>query len=115
MLRLIAILVMLLAAGRTACPAYCQENPEQLATLSKSGEVVSVDLVDSALTVKQLKDGASNTYEEVVVPVLPETRIFKGDLTLNLSDLKAGDKVKLEFITDVNGKSKVLNIYLVEA
>jgi hypothetical protein len=90
-------------------PVFAQEKAEPQVT-SVSGEIVSVDLVKSEVVVKQLKDVVTSTYTNTTFSVASETKITKGDATLKLSDLKAGDKVTVKYTTDVLGKQKVESI-----
>ena len=90
-------------------PVFAEEKAEPQVT-SVSGEVISVDLVKSEVVVKQLKDAVTSTYVNTTFSVVPETKITKGDATLKLSDLKAGDKVIVKYTTDVLGKQKVESI-----
>ena len=92
-----------------AVPVFAQEKAEPQVT-SVSGEVVSVDLVKSEVVLKQLKDVVASTYGNTTFAVAPETKITKGDVTLKLSDLKAGDKVTVKYTADVLGKQKVESI-----
>ncbi len=92
-----------------AVPVFAQEKAEPQVT-SVSGEIVSVDLVKSEVVVKQLKDVVSSTYTNTTFSVASETKMTKGDATLKLSDLKAGDKVTVKYTTDVLGKQKVESI-----
>jgi ABC-type Fe3+-hydroxamate transport system substrate-binding protein len=92
-----------------AVPVFAQEKAEPQVT-SVSGEVVSVDLVKSEVVVKQIKDVVASTYENTTFAVASEMKIQKGDVTLKLSDLKAGDKVTVKYTTDVLGKKKVESI-----
>jgi hypothetical protein len=92
-----------------AVPVFSQEKAEPQVT-SVSGEIVSVDLVKSEVVVKQLKNVVTSTYTNTTFSVIPETKIQKGDATLKLSDLKAGDKVTVKYTTDVLGNQKVESI-----
>ena len=92
-----------------AVPVFAQEKAEPQVT-SVSGKIVSVDLVKSEVVVKQLKDVLTGTYENTTFAVVPETKMTKGDVTLKLSDLKAGDKVTVKYTTDALGKQKVEGI-----
>lgn len=92
-----------------AVPVFAQEKAEPQITLV-SGEVVSVDLVKSEVVVKQLKDAGAGTYENTTFAVAAETKIQKGDTTLKLSDLKAGDKVTVKSTADASGKQTVESI-----
>ncbi|PIP21105.1 MAG: hypothetical protein COX40_01145 [Candidatus Omnitrophica bacterium CG23_combo_of_CG06-09_8_20_14_all_40_11] len=93
-----------------AVPVFAQEKAQTAQVTSVSGEVVSVNLVKSEVVVKQLKDAVTSTYGNTTFAVAPETKIAEGDATLKLSDLKAGDKVTVEYTTDVLGKQKVESI-----
>ena len=92
-----------------AVPVFAQEKAEPQVT-SVSGEIVSVDLVKSEVVVKQLKDVVTSVYTNTTFSVASETKMTKGDATLKLSDLKAGDKVTVKYTTDVLGKQKVESI-----
>ncbi len=92
-----------------AVPVFAQEKAEPQVT-SVSGEIVSVDLVKSEVVVKQLKDVVTSTYTNTTFSVASETKMTKGDATLKLSDLKAGDKVIVKYAADVLGKQKVESI-----
>jgi len=92
-----------------AVPVFSQEKAEPQVT-SVSGEIVLVDLVKSEVVVKQLKDVVTSTYTNTTFSVASETKITKGDATLKLSNLKAGDKVTVKYTTDVLGKQKVESI-----
>ena len=93
-----------------AAPVFAQEKAQTAPVTSVSGEIVSVDLVKSEVVVKQLKDVVTSTYTNTTFAVALETKITKGDATLKLSDLKAGDKVTVKYTTDVLGKQKVESI-----
>lgn len=88
-------------------PAFSQEKAEQRAVTSVSGEVVSVDLVKSTVSIKQVKDLIAGTYENQSISVLPEVKITKDDVAMKLADLKAGDTITVQYATDVMGKQVV--------
>lgn len=94
-------LVCLVVAGLAyaAAPVFAQEKVAPQIT-SVSGEVVSVDLVKSEVVIKQSKDAVTGTYENTAFTAAPETKIAKGDTALQLSDLKAGDKVSVKYSSD---------------
>jgi len=108
-MKLALVCLAVLGLVGVALPVYAQGAAQEKIT-SVSGEVVSVDLVKSEVVVRHLKDVATNIYENITFSVAPETKITKGDATLKLSDLKAGDKVTVKYTTDVLGKQKVENI-----
>jgi len=107
MKRLLVCLVVFGLVGVVSAFAQEKAKPQ---VISVSGEVVSVDLVKSEVVVKHLKDAVTKTYENITFSVAPETKITKGDATLKLSDLKAGDNVTVNYTTDVSGKQKVESI-----
>jgi hypothetical protein len=92
-----------------AVSVFAQEKTEPQ-VISVSGEIVSVDLLKSEVVIKQLKDAVTSTYTNTTFSIAPETKMTKGDATLKLSDLKAGDKVTVKYTTDVLGKQKVESI-----
>ena len=93
-----------------AVPVFAQEKAQTAQVTSVSGEIVSVDLVKSEVAVKQLKDVVTSTYTNTTFSVASETKMTKGDATLKLSDLKAGDKVTVKYTTNALGKQKVESI-----
>jgi len=109
-LKLAVLFLTVVGVSTMVIPAYSLEKAEQQATTSISGEVASVDLVKSTVTINQLKDAATNTYEKIVILVAPDTKILKGDVALKLSELKSGDNIKAESTSDASGKSKVTSI-----
>jgi len=109
-MKLALILLVVVGVVGIVVPAFSQEKVEQPAVTSIAGEIVSVDLVKSAVVIKQIKDPAAGTYENQTISVLPETKVTKGDVALKLSELKAGDKVTVKYITDASGKQKVESV-----
>jgi len=108
-MKLVVVCLAVIGMVGVVAPVFAQEKAEPQVT-SVSGEVVSVDLVKSEVVVKQLKDAVTSTYGNTTFAVAPETKIAKGDATLRLSDLKAGDNVTVKYTTDVLGKQKVESI-----
>jgi hypothetical protein len=82
----------------------------QPAAAAVSGEVVSVDPDNSTVVIKQVTDEMAGLTEDRTISVLPETKITQGDVTLDLSDVKAGDKVTVNYATDDMGNKKVESI-----
>jgi hypothetical protein len=78
---------------------------EQVASIS--GEVVAVDLAKSEVVVKQL---VADTYKDIPFAVSTETKIQKGSISLEPSELKAGDKVTVKYTIDTLGKQMVESI-----
>lgn len=83
-------LVMSLAAGsvfaQETAPAAKTEVAPAPAEVSVAGEVVSVDLANSCLVVKQAD-------KEVKLVVVPETKITKAEANIALMDIAVGQKV----------------------
>ena len=116
MKRAISYAIFLLVMGTAAVSIYAQEKATTTEKKAEpqealiSGEVVSVDLDKSVVVVKEAKDGVIGIYENINLTVSPETKIVKGKTALKLSELKAGDKVKVESSSDKTGTSKVVSI-----
>jgi uncharacterized protein (DUF2141 family) len=105
-MKLVLVCLAVVGLVGVTVPVFAQEKAEPQVT-SVSGEVVSMDLLKSEVVVKQLKDAVTSTYENTTFVVAAETKITKGDAALKLSELKAGDKVSVKYISDVSGKQKV--------
>ena len=105
----VILCAMVVMAGMVVL-AYSQEKAEPQLAASVSSEVVSVNVDNSTVDIKTIKDAVTKTYENQTIYVLPETKILKGEVVLKLSDLKAGDKATVKYITDALGKSKVESI-----
>lgn len=94
-------------------PACSQEKPaatEQQAIISVPGEVVSVDAVKSSLVFKQVKDPVAGLYENITLTITPDVKIVKGEVAMKLSDLKAGDKIIVNSMKDMTGKTVIKSI-----
>lgn len=101
----ICLLVAAVTVAGMAFAVYAQEETsQQVQSISVSGEVVSVGLEKSEVVVKQLKDVAYDTYENTVISIGPETKIQKGEVVLNISDLNAGDKIIVQCVTGAEAK-----------
>jgi len=99
------VLIISVAIVASVIPAYSQEVvPEQAAVNSKtvSGQIASVDLEKSALTLKTM-DTATGIEKDESIQVMPETEIVSGNVTIKLSDLKADDKVEVGYTVDQTG------------
>jgi hypothetical protein len=109
----ILAMVMFVVVGMSgiAIPAYSQQQTEQpqLVT-SVSTEVISVDLAKSTLTIKASEDAVTKTNGNQTISVLPETKIIKGDVILQLSEIQVGDKVTVKYTADTLGNWKVESI-----
>lgn len=104
--KLILVCLVIMGVGGINFSICAQEKlEEQVASIS--GEVVSADLAKSEVVVKQL---VADTYKSMPFAVSSETKIQKGSVSLELSDLKAGDKVTVKYTIDTLGKQKVESI-----
>lgn len=92
--------------------AFSQETEEYALTKELSGDVVSVDLTDSAIVIKQLKDKESLTYESTTIYVSNSTYMEKDYQTVSLAEIKVGDRVTVEYVTDETGKNIASNIWV---
>ena len=76
--------------------ALCEEKQTDIV----AGKVTAVDAAGSTLSVT---DEAGKAY--TVTATKEETSIWKGDDTINLTDVKVGDIVELEYYKNKDGKS----------
>jgi len=108
-MKLALVCLLVLGLVGVVVSVFAQEKTAPKVT-SVSGEIVSGNLLKSEVVIKQLKDALTSTYENTTFAVASETKITKGDATLKLSDLKAGDKVTVKYTIDDLGKQKVESI-----
>ena len=83
-------------ADTNAAPMAGEEEQTDIV----AGKVTAVDAAGNALSVS---DEAGKPY--TVTATKEETSIWKGDDTINLSDVKIGDSVELEYYKNKEGKS----------
>lgn len=103
MVKIMTILFLAACVMGIVLPVYAQDEPQQVAVSLLSGEVVSVDLTNSTIEVKTVTDPVAGTCENIVLAVTPGIQVTKGDVVLGFSDLKAGDKVAIEWTDDEAG------------
>lgn len=118
MVRIALLSVVIFVTVGIAIPIYSQQQAEQQQIAdSVSAEIVSVDSEKSTLVIKTVKDAVAKAYENQTISVSSEVKILKGDAVLKLSDLKVGDKVNVQYISDASGKQKVesINVEAIEA
>jgi Cu/Ag efflux protein CusF len=84
------LVLFIVSLGQAAITAHQSNSSEQDSAKTVSGEVVSVDSDKNELVIKD-KAGA-----EVRLVVNESTKFTKGDKTISLADLKAGEKVTCE-------------------
>lgn len=94
-------------------PAAFSQEAEVLAK-EASGKIVSVNLEESTLVVKQLKDEVNQVYENVTFYVNDSTLIEKDYETVSLADLSEGEEVAVEYATSKEGKNIASYIQVIE-
>lgn len=109
-----AIVVFSIVVGiaGVVVPAYSQEQTAQQVVNPVSAEIVSVNAESSTIEIKQLKDSVNQIYENQTIAISPEIKILKGEESLELSGLKAGDKIAVKYGLDASGSQKVESISL---
>lgn len=76
-----------------------------------SGEVEDVDSENNGLTVKYMIDDINIVYEELhFTNITKETRITKGDETVELDDLQVGDNVTVRYSGRNSAVPKLLTV-----
>lgn len=95
-----AVFFIIIGIAAVVMPAYSQEQAETAVVNSVSAEIVSVNAENSSIELKVLKDEVNKVYENQTVTVSPETKILKGEDSLELSGLKTGDKVTVKYNSD---------------
>ncbi len=114
------ILKVLLVVLSVTCLAACavltgwaQKREQGPVITDTKAEVVSVDADASVLVIRQHPAPGVKSYTDVPLNILPETGITRADEILELSDLKPGDKITVEYQTDIAaGESTAVSIYL---
>jgi len=77
-----------------------------------SGDVSSVDVTNSTLTIKYLKDEATQAYDEVSVATDENTLIEKDGLNAGLSDILVNEKANVEYVATKDGKNIASSIQI---
>ena len=99
-----------------ATNSVVMENDENASDPSEAtdelyGEVVSVDVKALKLVVKFPKEEEEEeVYQKMIFEVMPQAEILKNGETIALPDLKEGDDVVIEYITDAQGNGKISSI-----
>lgn len=85
-------------AAAPAAPAAPVAGTEEETDIV-AGKIATVDVAGNTLTVT---DEAGKSY--TLTATKEETSIWKGDDTINISDVKTGDSVELEYYKNKDGK-----------
>ena len=96
-------LILLIGVGLcfTTVPVAFSQEMDQMGAEQASGQVVSLNPVDSTIVVKDSKVEAS---EEMTFFWNSDTQIKKADVVLAASDIKVGDEVSVEYTMEADGK-----------
>lgn len=86
------------------------ESGTEVATSEITGEVVSVDVEQSNLVVKQLTDEVNQIYQDVTIAVDDSTTITKGEETITLAALTAGEMATVVYIASSEGVNTAVSI-----
>ncbi|MDD5291645.1 MAG: hypothetical protein PHY46_00465 [Candidatus Omnitrophica bacterium] len=81
-------------------PAMEESIPESVI----AGEVSSVDLDNSTITLKVVEDEATQVYAEKTVIVNDATMISKAEATAGIADLVVGDNATVAYTEDSDGE-----------
>ncbi|MCK9604551.1 MAG: hypothetical protein M0R66_09355 [Candidatus Omnitrophica bacterium] len=110
---MILAVVMLLVAGAMLIPAYSADDEKGPSFLYSNvqAEIVAVDVTKATVAIKIIRDQTGRVYEYRTIFISPETKITKGDVVLQISDLRPGDKITARY-ADVLGKLKTESIII---
>ena len=111
-MRKLAVLMVFLFAVVIFVPAGAEAETAEPEITSARAEVVMVEPETSVLVVRQHGAPGVSSYTDVLLNVVPETGISRGDEDLDLSGLKNGDSLTVEYRTDPSGESTAISIYL---
>lgn len=81
-------------------PVFCQQETAARELKTVVGEVVAVDWVASALTVRHFDDRIGRGFDEINFIVTHDTVITKGTETVGLFDINQSDQVTVEYYDD---------------
>lgn len=110
------ILCSLIAFGLmgVSLPLACAQEEAETLTKEASGKIVSVNLEESTMVIKQLKDEENQVYENAVFYVNDSTLIESNYETVSLSDLSVGEEVSVEYVVSKEGKNIASYIQVTE-
>jgi len=110
-LKLILCVLIATAMIQSYLPkAFSQEAAKEPVLTVATGEIGAIDLEKSILVVKQLKDEKAQTYDNVTISIAAATAIDKDGTKAGLSELKAGDKVSVEYTANAEGVNVATSI-----
>ena len=107
--KVMIVLMAVLLTVSIYMPVMAQENVVTAAKTVVSGEIVSIDADKGSIVVKQIKDEAAKTTEDLTIEVTADAKITKAEAVLKIADLKAGEKVTVNAKTE-EGKLKAETI-----
>ena len=106
--------VVLLGMMGANMPASLRADEDQDPTKEISGKLVSVILQESSVKIQYLEDEKSQTYRTSVFYVDQDSDIIRDEDICELSDLKPGENVFIEYVHDANGKDMIVTLSLDE-
>lgn len=98
----VTIFTMLACVLTIGLSAYCDDSYSEDDLRIFDGKVVSVDVKKSTITVKSAL--------EMTFTVSKDTQLIDDIYDIELSDLRIGNYVTVEYVTDPDGPKKVLSI-----
>lgn len=104
-------LLIIAGLARISAPiAFSQE--EEIVPIETTGEVVLVDLENSTMTIKYLKDEENQVYEDLTIYIDNSTMIEKNSETISLPEINIGDEAVIEYNADNEGRNIATYIWL---
>ncbi|OGX25448.1 MAG: hypothetical protein A2787_06755 [Omnitrophica WOR_2 bacterium RIFCSPHIGHO2_01_FULL_48_9] len=96
------------ASETAAVPASIEDIP---VAKELSGKIVAVQPTESMLSVEYLKDKDQHIYETTMLMVTSLSEIVRDAVEIPLADLKIGEQVSVQYVTDFEGKKIVSSLY----
>ena len=93
---------------KTIAPSVAEDVPT---TKELSGKIIEIKPEESTLSVEYLRDKNTEVYEKVILMVTSLSEIVKDAVDISFSDLKVGDQVSIQYMTDAEGKKIVSSLW----
>jgi len=95
--------LVLLFAVISTVPCQCQNDAYESATYNVQGEITSIDSVKGVIVVKWLQEDPIIGYQELVLKVPEDLKIFKGTDTIGFDDVNQFDRVTVQYCRSTSG------------
>jgi PDZ domain-containing secreted protein len=95
----------------SAGPVFSQDEADAF-TKEALGNIGAVNADNSSLVVKQLKDKADKSYEDLIIYADDSTFIEKNEEVSSLSDLETGEEISVEYYTNETGENIAGHIWV---